>query len=849
MKDGGAKSGITLRSLAAILLGLVLVAIISQFVGVTAGRGGWKMGSEALPQPVLAVLVVMGAIGALVLLAGKIRLLTKAEMLCVAYALLLAAPLMSLGFWRSFLSSAATIGKFGEYQKYDLVSQKMLPYGKDLLANSWGTDAAELIGNVSWEEREVRPGETRTVAVLTNDSAEETSAVRFRVPVRDGEELLLPLNEHYLFLYLVRAEDLGPRSSYAVRLYYDDATEPSNRVVSSRQPAKKTAVQPLGFVRSGSYGIILPPDLSESVTVEFALTGRGEVELADLIMRDAIAIERAYAGKKLATPETIDQIPPEQRASVVVRPDNLLSPAGVAYVANAFTDWSAWTNPLIFWGGFYVIILAATFAMACIFRRQWMQNERFPLPMAKAPIAFTGGAEVEEGQPSLWRNPMTWAGFCIVFFWSLLLVLNAYDPGIPAFNVDFSLKSYFSDPAGQKAFGVNFTLKGLIFAIGLLMELNVVMSLVIGFFAFRVQLWFGEKQGFTSNVKFPYAGAQQLGAVLVYGGLILFTMRRYLGSFGKQVIKGGNPDGEALSPRISAGVLVASFAAMAWWAVWAGLPVGQILLVFAAILLFALVAARFRTECGTPGSEFYSLPKYGGGSPIGVFLLILGLVTTVDLETRLFISLLVGMMLTTAFWVLPGLQFELVEFSHRFKMRRWHVPAAAAIGVFGGIFVGGWVYLGGAYAIGADNFPIVGNFGSQSNYFESLNAILASESVTPDDAELIGSQRGIAFGFGAAVTGILFVLRMLFAGFWFHPMGFIVGGSGMMSAAWSSLLLAWLVRFTVLKFGGAAAVRTKLTPFAIGCLAGIGAIVLVYTFILGYHHFFAPYDTKFDGTF
>jgi len=845
----GKQSGITLRSLAAILLGLVVIAILTQFIAVTAGRGGWKFGAEALPQPVLAVLVVMGAIGGLVLLTGKIRLLTKAEMLCVAYALLLAAPLMSLGFWRFFLSSSATIGKFGEFPKYDIASQKMLPYGKDRIAPFWGSDVAELVGNVTWEEREVRPGETRMVAVLQNEEASETSAVRFRLPVVDEGGVNLPLDEHYLFLYLVRAEDLGPRAAYAVRLYYDGAADPSSRVVSSRQEARTSPVQPFGFVRNGAYGIVLPSLIQEEVTVEFALEGRGRVELADLIMRDAIAIERAYAGKRVASPAEYEGIPPAERAGIVVRPDNLFSAAGVAYVVKGFTDWSAWANPMFFWGGFYVITLAATFAMACIFRRQWMQNERFPLPMAKGPIAFTGGMEVEEGQPTLWRNPMTWIGFCIIFFWSLLRILNSYDPNIPSFSFDLNLKSYFSDPATQEAFGVRMTVYGLIFAIGLLMELNVVMSLIVGYFAYRCQIWFGEKQGLTSNEKWPYPNAQVLGGVFIYALMILYTTRRYLGQFAGRVLKGGNPDGEALSPRASTGLLVGSIVAMGCWALWAGLPPVQILLVFGMILLFSLVAARFRTECGTPGSEFYTVPRHGASSGIWTFLIVLGAIMTVNLESRLFVSLLGGMMLTTAFWILPGLQFELVEFGHRFNVRRWHVPTAAALGIFGGLFVGGWVYLSGAYGIGADNFPIVGNFGSQSNYFTTLNTTLSSESPDLDTSDLVGTDQAVAIGIGAGATGILFVLRMMFAAFWFHPMGFIVGSSGMMHLAWGSLLMAWLVRLTVLRMGGAAAVRTKLTPFAIGCLAGIGAIVIVYFLILGYHHFFAPYDSKFDGTF
>lgn len=852
-EDASPSPGITLRSISAILLGLVLVAILTQFVGVTAGRGGWMIGTEALPQPVLAVLVAMGAVGGLLVVFARLRLLSRSEMICVAYALLLAAPLMTTGFWRTFLSSAATIGKFGEWAKYDLVSEKMLAYGPDRIAPLWGADGAEAVGNVRWEEREVRPGDVRQVAVLENEASGESSAIRFTVPVRgESGDLSLPLGEHYLFLILTRAEALGPGASYAVRLYYDGATEPSNRVIASRQPARKTTVQPEGFVRNGAYGIVLPAEIEEQVVVEFALDGAGRVEVADVIMRDAVAVERAFSGKRLISAEEYDQLPPEERVGLVVRPDNLFSPAGLAYLFRGFTDWTAWSDPILFWAGFYLITLVGSFALACIFRRQWMQNERFPLPLTKPVLAFSGAYEVEAGQPSLWRNPITWIGFSIVFFYSLLKVLNAYDPGIPALDVNFTLKSYFNDPASVKAFGVNFSLSMLIFSIGLLMELNVVMSLVLGFFLYRLQFWFGEKEGYTSNNQWPFAPLQILGGVLVYGGLILFTTRRYLGAFAKKVLSGENPDGEALSPRVAFLTLVGAFVAMALWALWAGLPIPTMLVLLGGLLLFALVAARFRTECGSPGSTFFVTgPNNNLATSVPALIGLVALATVATpLEARLFMPFLMAMMLSGAFWVIPGMQFELVELGHRMKLRRSHVPIAAAIGILGGLVVGGWVYLNGAYATGADNFPIVGNFGSISARFSTLNTVLNSETLPERDvAGFFEGGQGLALGYGALMTGVIFVLRMTFAAFWFHPMGFIFGASGMMQTAWSSLLLAWALRFLVLRLGGAAAVRNKLTPFAIGCLAGIGAIVIVYAFILGYHHFFAPYDTKFDGTF
>ena len=85
---------------------------------------------------------------------------------------------------------------------------------------------------------------------------------------------------------------------------------------------------------------------------------------------------------------------------------------------------------------------------------------------------------------------------------------------------------------------------------------------------------------------------------------------------------------------------------------------------------------------------------------------------------------------------------------------------------------------------------------------------------------------------GGGVTAVLTVLRHYVSGFWFHPVGFMLGWTNMDSGApWGTLLTAWLIRFATLKIGGARAVRDKLLPFFIGAFAGCLLCVLLFTFL------------------
>ena len=86
-----------------------------------------------------------------------------------------------------------------------------------------------------------------------------------------------------------------------------------------------------------------------------------------------------------------------------------------------------------------------------------------------------------------------------------------------------------------------------------------------------------------------------------------------------------------------------------------------------------------------------------------------------------------------------------------------------------------------------------------------------------------------AFGGAAFVAVIVTILRQFFSGFWFHPVGIVLGGTDFMNYIWGSALTAWVIRSVVLRMGGAATVRNKLQPFFVGVFLGgcAGYLVLL----------------------
>jgi hypothetical protein len=73
--------------------------------------------------------------------------------------------------------------------------------------------------------------------------------------------------------------------------------------------------------------------------------------------------------------------------------------------------------------------------------------------------------------------------------------------------------------------------------------------------------------------------------------------------------------------------------------------------------------------------------------------------------------------------------------------------------------------------------------------------------------------------FGAAVTSVLSVLRLSFAGWPLHPVGFIMVYSWGLRLMWFSIFLGWLLKLLIVRYGGAR-FYTACKPFFIGLIIG-----------------------------
>jgi len=794
------------------------------------------MAEQSLPISAMIVLLGLVIVCGLLRVAAKFSLLSRQELFCVFFCMVLSAPMMTQGMWHRFVGLIAAPPRKANFGYLDAYNDKLWPHGPNLVEGGFSEanrNNLTVLGNDPlWREVEYNEGERAVLPILKNDAPEDVTSLTLTVPVGDGAANAVEPGEPYLVSCLVRAEGLGPNSFYFIRIATDERKE-SEEIINSREPGKTTFIQRRGFLRVGSYGVTIPPDAQKKVRLEIGLWGSGSVALHDPKLLNVSALEGIYKGRAIIRRSEYEKLPPDQRIDLVVKPDNMWSVDGLRFLVSGYIPLGQWLETAIAWSTPIFLLLVGMLAVNVLMRRQWADNQRYQFPLFQIPRAILGAEDQSETQAfaSVWRNGYLWAGLAVALVWGGMKGWHFYNPKVPDASVSIYLSDYISDPGWGEMWKVKFTVGIIFLSICMFFELNVLISLVIGFFAFRALFWLGESANLKMYQDYPFRNEQAIGAYLGYAAVVLFLARKYLWRVLTATWRNDKSawDGEVFSYRTALGLLVAVFVGLAFWAWWLGVPASVIGAFFAFLLLIGLVAAKFRAECGIPGGYFTPYNAM-------LFVSLLGGMTLFGPEGVLICLVFSGFLTVSVFFFIPGAQLELLEYGRRYRVVPRHLLYTAVLGILGGLFIGGWVFLSNAYAMGGENMRYQWAF-EQNWYFYKYTPELAAAT-----SEYVGGESvsgGVepstyAYAFGAVAAMALTALRQVFAGFWFHPIGFVLGSSFMMEWVWGSVLTACAIRFVVLKLGGAATVRNKLMPFFVGMFIGGVVLVVILNCYAGY---------------
>jgi hypothetical protein len=823
--------GLTPRSLFASLFCMLLAGIYTQYSMVIIAEGN-QSPEQVLPVPAMAVLLLLvGVIGALYAL-FKVRMLTRAELLCVTFTLFFSVPLMTQGMWHRFVGLIAAPLRTSSFDYIDAYNENLWPHGPNVLQGRLVEGRVETSGNAPiWAELEYEEGRRARLPRLKNTTPDEVSSVSIVVPAAEQGDIRGVANPHLVSI-LARATGMEAESLIFCRVYADGA-DSGNELFSERKAEKKTYLHKRGFVRVGAYGMPLADQCRSTLRVEFGLRGRGEVILADPKGMSVAAIEGAFRGRPIMVQSEYERLPPADRPpGMIVKPDRLWSLAGLKFLVGGYIPLREWLRPALVWSAFVLLLAAACFAVNVIMRKKWAESERYPLPNVRIPLALIGAEEPgESALGRVWSNPYMWAGFGVAVFWGGLKGWHAFNPAVPDLSIDIALGPYVQNPVWGGMFNTSFSVSLFIVSIAVFFELNVLISMVLGYWICRSVFWIGQVTNLKVNIGFPWRDQQAVGAYLGYFFIVLALSRKYLVSVFKAAVRGdAREEGDTLSSRAAVGLLLGCCLGALIWGRMVGASLLSMGVYFGFLVMLGFVTSKFRAECGLP---------FGYFTPYNAMLIVslCGGLPVFGAEGMLVALLLSGFLSVTVFFLVPGAQFELIQLGKRMRIQPRHIIYTALIGILGGLFIGGWVFLSNAYAFGGDNIRFQWAFNGLNWFMQTFRSELGTTTAAwlreSSPAAVGGTDWGarmmVAWG---AIAMILTVLRQLFSGFWFHPIGFILGSSNMMEGAvWGSLLVAWAVRGLVLKVGGATSVKNKLQPFFVGVFVGSLVVLMLFSVV------------------
>ncbi len=836
-------SGITPRSFIATIVCMLLAGMYIQYSMVLLTEC-YMIPESAIPIPAMIVVLILLAFVGILGMLFKVRILTKAELVCVAFATMLAVPMMTQGFWHRFLGITSAPLRNENFDYIDAFNDNLYPHGPNLLEDSFlrGNGNADGYkgeisaysengdGTITWSDVEYEEGLTARLPTISNTNATAETYMSFSFPISYGDDASIAVPSYpHIAMILAKSEGTEAETEIFCRALSDENPVPVP-LISATKAGKVTYLHKKGFERIGKYNVVPATSCESNLVIQIGLRGRGTVTFADPKLMSVFALESAFQGRKIISESEYNALPPSQRpAGAVVKPDNLWSLKGLTYFVKGYIPLSEWVRPAIVWGSYMFMLCLAFFTINVMMRKKWAESERYPMPNSKIPLAIIG-AEDKKDSPfaEIWKNRYAWAGLIFALLFGIAKGAHSYNPDLPDLDLTINLKEYIDNPVYGQMFNTQFIFSLFICSIAVFFELNLLISLVVGYWIYRYIFYVGHVTEIDINSGFPWPEQQVVGSYLGYFLVVIALSWKYIMGIIKDAFKGTKKEeGDVFSSRVAVILFILAHVGIIVWAKATGSSVSSMLMMFCFLVLVGFVAAKYRAECGSP---------FGYFSPYNsmVFVTVCGGIATFG-TTGMFVSLiLAGFLTVTVFYLIPGMQFEVIQIGKRMKIRPRHIVYTCLLGLFGGLFIGGWVFLSNAYSYGGDNIKMQWIFNGLGWFVNKYKVVLNTATIEASNTATGPDWGARAMCFSGVVMVILTLLRQFFAGFWFHPIGFLLGPSNLNDGAnWGTLLVAWLIRLIVLKVGGAHAVRTKLQPFFIGSFVGCLLAIMIFTIVNG----------------
>ncbi|KPJ62731.1 MAG: hypothetical protein AMS15_02950 [Planctomycetes bacterium DG_23] len=471
--------------------------------------------------------------------------------------------------------------------------------------------------------------------------------------------------------------------------------------------------------------------------------------------------------------------------------------------------WQVWVVPLFWWLSFFVAIGLVCLSLATILRRQWVENERLPFPLAQVPLELARDTTRPSGLPEYMRGRLFWIGFIIPFFIVCWEVMTYFYPGLPSLKVGVSTsKINFGREFPDFFTKVNF----FIIAFGYFTSLKILFS-----------IWFFNtlaifQEGYSIRMGIPeYVVEQSTGAFILFVFWGLWMARRQIGrAFAKALGLRNDVDDsrELFSYRTAVFGLIIGPLFMIFWLKRAGAGNFAAILWTLSLFIFYIGVAKIAAASGLiflahPGSATGMVSTFIPKAMWG--------------PSNIVTNTLMGCTYQNAKgWVMPAAAHS-ARLIHLLKKKARIVGMVVAITFILAILSNclTTVYLG--YRVGAFNYGSYVFNRAGPRYWDNM-------VISLKELDRGGPKRPKA-QFGYFVFGILACIFLIFMNYRFtwwplHPVGFTVAKIYSVRTAAFSFFIVWLCKLIILRVGGMS-LYNRAKAFFLGTIVGYALGLLV----------------------
>ncbi len=499
------------------------------------------------------------------------------------------------------------------------------------------------------------------------------------------------------------------------------------------------------------------------------------------------------------------------------------------WLGDGLPPYRAWITPALSWGVFVMALYGAILCMVTIVRRQWNENERLPFPLAQIQLALIEQPKPGHALNAVLRSRSFWVAFAAVFVLHLWNGMANYYPLIfERIPVHYDITGLFRDPPWSYVdfklmnAAVFFTVVGVSY----FLTSSVAFSLWAFFLIFQiVKMWKGTMTG---DPIIYGQGDQHIGGILAYALAILYIGRKHWGLVVSQAFRGvreGEARGRYLSFRAAFWGLCLCVMVMTGWMAFAGADIITSFTTVLMLMLLFLVITRIIAETGIIHGQLQAplyrpwqlIDQAGFDHPItNQSYYLVSLINAHHYDFREPLSVYASHSLKVADNTIYNNEPEDTP-EDRKTGRRLLAALALSVVVAYAVSLSATLWMEYNYAYTQDvEQRKVNEWGA-----DGVPRWLIMESTIQYEAGHYQSPHNPAvwFGVGFGMTALLSVLRLRFATWPFHPIGYLMLSTFPVGHLWFSIFIGWLAKTAIVKWGGAS-LYMRAKPFFFGLIVG-----------------------------